>query len=439
MRRPLARIAATLGAVAVVAATAIGTTSAAYTDVAAARTEPVAASVPAAAKAIRQANSLDTHAALVEGRLYLWGFLGTGANPGGGTLGAGTGTNQPPRLFAPLEDIVDVSANAYGYKALDADGRLWTWGTNGYYENGGKPGQVVAGWTPLDTDVVATAGSEYANAYLKSDGTVWTTGTAIYGQRGTGNTNTTQQQTPTQVSFPAGAGTITTIGGAYEGFYAVDEAGHAYFWGRDYRGGAGNGNNGDNYVTRPVEVPAITALIQAEGHGYLGGGYAWGGLLTSAGNVYTWGSAENNSHGNAPGNWTAAQGRDAYSPRLLTSDVRDVAISFQSGKAIMSDGTVWAWGENLWGGAFRLPDGSINNDNVLALVYDGSRGPATAVGGTKDTSSLSLIDGTIWTWGENGAGAACGGRTYGTCPQSVTATGTPNGLYVWPPIQQEVP
>lgn len=442
MRAALNRATAVAGAAALAAACsfgAVGATTAAYTDQAAASTAEISAAVPATVMALGKVNALDTGAALVDGRLYLWGFLGSGENPGGGTLGAGTGTGQPPRLFAPLENIVDVSANAYGYKAVTADGSLWTWGTDGYYENGGLSGTVTAGWQPLDTNVVATAGSEYANAYLKADGSVWTTGTAAFGQRGTGNVNTAAQQAPTRIIFPAGAGKIQAVAGVYEAFYAVDEIGHVYFWGRDYRGGAGAGSNGDRSVLTPVEVPALSALVQAEGLADLGGGYAWGGLLTTRGNLYTWGSAENNSHGQSPGNWTAAAGKDLYAPTLLTGNVRQIALSFEAGKALKADGTVWAWGASLWGGAFRLPGGALNTTNALAMVYDGSRGRAISVGGTKDTASYTLIDGSLWTWGENGAGAACGGRTYSSCPNSVTATGATTGLYVWPAIQQKVP
>lgn len=433
------RVAAATGALTLVATALLGTvqlTTAAYTDEARAETGALTADVPPVVAAIRQANAVDTTAAIVEGRLYLWGFFGAGANPGGGALGAGEGAVRTPSLFRPLTEVVDVSANAYGYKAIDASGRLWTWGTNGYNENGGLPGAVPASWTPLDTEVRSVASSEYANAWLKADGSVWTTGTPAFGQRGNGNS--LPQVNPTRVTFPAGTGALVYVGAAYEGFYAVDDASRVYFWGRDYRGGAGNGLNGDRYVTTPVEVPALTALVASEGLAYLGGGYAFGTLLTEKGDVYTWGSAENNAHGGAPGSWTALDGRDLGAPKLLLTGVEDVAVSFQTGRALMGDGTVQAWGARLWGGAFRLPSGAINSTNALAVVYDGSKGRAVEVGGSKDVGSYTLADGTLWTWGENGFGAACGGLTYAACARSVTSTGATNGLYVWPAHQVEV-
>lgn len=417
----------------------VSPTTAGYTDQARAESESIAASVQPAARAIRQANALDTNAALVEGQLYLWGFLGLGANPGGGLLGALTSsteyTNQPPRLFRPLTQIIDVSANAYGYKAVTVDGQLWTWGTNGYYENGGLSGQVTASWVSLDTQVVSVASSEYANAWLKEDGTVWTTGNGVYGQRGNGSTTTTS--TPTRAAFPASASEIIYLGGAYEGFYAVDSNLTVYYWGRNFRGGAGLPSGAASQFTAPTEVPALTELVRGEGLEYLGGGYAWGALHTEAGNVYTWGTTETNSNGHVPG--YVGTGGALYGPRLLAAGVKMLSASYATGRVILEDGTVWAWGSYQWGGAVKL-NGANNTTNALAIVYDGSSGPAGTVGGTKDNGAYTLeADGSLWTWGENGAGAACRGLAGASCPNNQGMAGGAGQLYVWPPYKTEVP
>jgi alpha-tubulin suppressor-like RCC1 family protein len=88
--------------------------------------------------------------------------------------------------------------------------------------------------------------------------------------------------------------------------------------------------------------------------------------------------------------------------------------------AIRADGTVWTWGANNWQGAFDCEDTYDNNDLGFYCGYGmlgdgttadhltpeqipGLSGAIMALGGDSSTSVL-LRDGTVWTFGSNGAG-----------------------------------
>ena len=83
-----------------------------------------------------------------------------------------------------------------------------------------------------------------------------------------------------------------------------------------------------------------------------------------------------------------------------------ISLSRDIGAGIKTDGTLWTWGRN-GAGALGLNDRSTSN-------YNGHRSSPTQVGtGTNwslvDINNYSLAaaiktDGTLWTWGNNGAG-----------------------------------
>jgi alpha-tubulin suppressor-like RCC1 family protein len=74
--------------------------------------------------------------------------------------------------------------------------------------------------------------------------------------------------------------------------------------------------------------------------------------------------------------------------------------------ALKSDGTVWTWGENYWGGAYK-GYGKLGNgtraDQLLPARVPGLTHVVQASGGD-DFSAVLKSDGTVWTFGANGAG-----------------------------------
>ena len=67
--------------------------------------------------------------------------------------------------------------------------------------------------------------------------------------------------------------------------------------------------------------------------------------------------------------------------------------------ALLSDGTVWAWGRNTYG---QLGEGTRKNRNKPVQVKDLS--DITAIYGGAEHSLAVKADGTVWAWGRNQVG-----------------------------------
>jgi alpha-tubulin suppressor-like RCC1 family protein len=262
------------------------------------------------------------------------------------------------------------------------------------------------------------------------------------------------------------------------------------------------------YVTKPILIPELTELGRAhDGFQEIILGYQHGVALARDGSVILWGSDEGNRNGanRTDRTYTGieglrpyvlcldADGRQALSPGKVGDDrypvttgctpvkATSIASGQFAGSLVTEDGKVIAWGSYLLGGAFGTKaqargvaqhldeglferDGYRNNLSLMHVVWDPAldkpdHRKAVAVGANKDSSILVLEDETVYAWGENGAGAACGGYGYSSCapgawgpgtygsalPDAIRDTrgadgsgyymhNTHSGLYVWPPL-----
>ena len=73
-----------------------------------------------------------------------------------------------------------------------------------------------------------------------------------------------------------------------------------------------------------------------------------------------------------------------------------VAVGATFSLALLSDGTVRAWGWNRYG---QLGDGS-SRDSVLPVPVSGLAGVAAVAAGSEFGLALKR-DGTVWAWGDN--------------------------------------
>lgn len=102
------------------------------------------------------------------------------------------------------------------------------------------------------------------------------------------------------------------------------------------------------------------------------------------------------------------------------SGVTAIAAWESNGYALRSDGTVWAWGENYNDqvGPQTTPDRTVDLpiriagiDNVVAIAASSSTGYALR------------SDGTVWSWGSNGSGELGIGTKGGSSPTPVQVAG----------------
>ncbi|MCL1983769.1 MAG: hypothetical protein FWG58_00020, partial [Methanomassiliicoccaceae archaeon] len=164
----------------------------------------------------------------------------------------------------------------------------------------------------FSTEPMVAAGGAHSLA-LKSDGTVWAWGWNA--QRQLGDGTGTERSTPVQVKGPGGTGYLTNViaiaaGGNHS--MALKEDGTVWAWGYDLYGQLGDGDSGGADKSTPIQVKG------QDGTGYL-------------------------------------------------TDVKAIAAGNMHSIALKSDGTVWAWGWNQYGGLGDGTSGSPANDKYTPV------------------------------------------------------------------------
>ncbi len=224
------------------------------------------------------------------------------------------------------------------------------------------------------TDVVALSAGNTASYALLSDGAVMAWGNGNAGQLGNG-IDERFAATPVPVEFPADT-TITAIAESNQRGFAIDSHGVGYSWGAQ---GADCGA-GSNSVPRIVSgLPPVKSVAAAAGN------TIW---LSTTGDVYSCG-----------------KGSTGHGPTLVSLPQRVTAISAGRGvdTALLSDGSVWDWGNNQYG---QLGDGtfSASRTPVQVQLPAGTYAVQVYAGGDdrSDGQQLALLNtGAVAAWGND--------------------------------------
>jgi alpha-tubulin suppressor-like RCC1 family protein len=224
-----------------------------------------------------------------------------------------------------------------------------------------------------------TLATGYAHTVaVRSNGTVWAWGSNGHGQLGDGTT--TQRTTPVQVT---GINNAVMVGaGAYHSS-AILSDGSVLAWGENEHGQLGDGTTTDR--TTPVQVQGLTGVVA------LSVGYQHTLALRTDGTVWAWGGNRYGQLGHLPSTTRVP----AQIPGL-TDVVAIAAGSFHS-LAVRTDGTVWAWGRNEQG---QLGNTTITGSSTTPVQVQGLS-TAVDVGAGKGFSLAVLSDGTVRAWGDN--------------------------------------
>jgi alpha-tubulin suppressor-like RCC1 family protein len=173
-------------------------------------------------------------------------------------------------------------------------------------------------------------------------------------------------------------------------FVVVDLRQNAYAWGSN-----DNGRLGDNTVTSRSSPVSVVGGFSDWSSLSAGGYHSLG--IRSNGTLWAWGD---NVSGRLGDNTVTSSNSPVSVVGGFTDWIQASAGSAHS-LGIRADGTLWAWGSNLNG---RLGDNTITS----------RRSPVSVVGGFTDwvqvssTGAHSLgvrANGTLWAWGSNASGS----------------------------------
>jgi alpha-tubulin suppressor-like RCC1 family protein len=167
----------------------------------------------------------------------------------------------------------------------------------------------------------------------------------------------------------------------------TQHAGQVFAWGDNLYGEVGTGATGPT-VTVPVSLPALTGVVQTVAGGE--SGYA----LRSDGTVYAWGQ---NPAGQLGIGSTSAMLSPTQIPGL--TGVASLAAGGTTAYAVKTDGTVLAWGGDAVG---QLGDGATTNATRPQPV-PGLSHIVQVTSGYYTAYALDA-DGHVWSWGNNDVG-----------------------------------
>ncbi len=327
------------------------------------------------------------------------GFLHTMALIAGGTLVAwgnndygqlGDGTNQQRQNPAPVNGITGIRQVVVGdlhTAALKTDGTVLAWGDN-------TSGQLGSGTRLLRSSPIATAaagGSKVAaggahTVVLNGDGSVTAWGNNCCGQVGDG-TIYGNRSSPVPVSGLGAASGIVEISAGALFTLARRSDGSVLSWGDNFSGQLGDRSSDDQI--RPARVTGISGATA------IAAGADFSLALRSDGTVWAWGHNDSGQLGDGTRTQGYA-GRQTPAQVSGLTGVRAIAAGSSHAVALKTDGTVWAWGSNIYG---QLGDGT-NTDRLTPVQVSGLTGVSAIAAGNIQTLALKN-DGTVWSWGGN--------------------------------------
>ena len=294
-------------------------------------------------------------------------------------------SNPPARLAAGARQSLFID----GEGRLSSCGKAENWlpGLLGHGEGVTQLNTPTRLPSPLGGEraVSVSAGAGHSLA-LTADGAVWSWGSGNFGQLGHGDEQ--NQWQPEKIEAFADQ-RVVAVSVGFTHSLALTADGAVWSWGGGHFGQLGHGNQQYQLLPKKIEAFAGGQRVVATLAGFV-----HSLAVTADGTVWSWGNGLYGKLGHGDGQ-----------PQLLPKKIeafagqRAIAVSagFVHSIAITADGAVWSWGRGVSG---KLGHGDQQNQllpkKVEALA--GQRVVAVSAGGGH---SIALTaDGAVWSWGD---------------------------------------
>ena len=322
------------------------------------------------------------------GTLWSWGRNNSGQL---GTAGLPPTWSTVPLQVGTASNWQTVSAGNAHNVAIKTDGTLWTWGRNQASQLG--DGSTTNANIPTQVGVATdwrfvSAGDEYVFA-IKLDGTLWAWGDNTYGQLG--DNTIINKTTPTQIGIDTNwllvsAGTNHTL--------ATKTDGTLWAWGRNNTGQLGDNTTVNKIIPTQIGTNTNWQNVMAS--------ILHSVATKSDGSLWTWGDNTNGQLGDG-----TVIGKIAPINIPSITNCNWIAKGHQHGIAKKMDGTLWSWGGNASG---QLGDASNTQKNNPVGVFGLATDWQTVNSKVSHTVALKT-DGSLYAWGANLYGQLGDGST----------------------------
>ena len=312
-------------------------------------------------------------------------------------------------LMLPLTALAEdypfllTAGGSFAY-CRDDQGTLLVYGDNqfGQLGKGGKaqskkPAVFASKNSEIDPAHIREiyAGCDYS-FFLMDDGSIYGVGNNAYNPLLLGYN---RSMAATHVRIPLDDTTIVKMACGFGQVLALNEAGEVWAWGRNSDGQVGCGTT--KKITAPQKLP-LTGIVDIAAGGKFSIALDKDGVL--------WGWGKNESH-------QLSNGKEKYFASPIQVDIGDIRPAFidaggETISVVDTEGRLWMWGRN---DVMQIGIDTKNQAVLEPRLFEELPAPVVFVDSYNSQTYVILSDGSLWGWGNNRSGQlGLGKKTVGS-------------------------